>query len=162
MSHITIKTRNLELATCLLGVGRNHKLARGIDESCDAEGELCCAVYALQSIAHTVDVYADTQNPATVGSLQFTAADEVLETFYTHKGPWLIHDMNKLTNASLSYDLIVYVDWYAPDSVGPSDKSLRGDAHAAVGWFYQASLCTDLHAAKAVKGSLKHLSMYCS
>ncbi|KAL0021678.1 hypothetical protein WJX77_010749 [Trebouxia sp. C0004] len=82
-------------------------------------------VYALQSIAHTVDVYADTQNPATVGSLHFTVADEVLETFYTHKGPWLIHDMNKLTNASLSYDLIVYVDWYAPDSLGPTDKSLR-------------------------------------
>lgn len=75
--------------------------------------------YAFTSLAHTVDVYADT-SPG--NSLHHVAADTVLHSIT--KRP--VVDMAQLNNASQSYDLIVYADWYPRDCWGPEDTSLRG------------------------------------
>lgn len=78
--------------------------------------------YAFQAIAHTVDVYAQTKEPDVRGSLQSTSADALIHTF--HSRP--VQDISLLPEASRSYDLIVYADWYAPGTSEPADYSLRG------------------------------------
>ena len=79
--------------------------------------------YALGAIAHTVEVYADTEHPGMQGSLQGTSADAVLHTF--HNRP--VIDIEQLKLAGQTFDLIVYADWYAPETYGPPDLSLRGE-----------------------------------